>query len=309
MVRALSSRSVMIWPPGGACGDHPMARAPTRPARRCGTGLALHAGEDHAPGTVDVPEMEVRMASHDALVLTPHGAALEQQRDTIVLVRWALILTCAYLMLLAKDTAGPMWLAPALIAAFLGSNLIVGRMARTAFAHQSFKIAVAVMDTCFIAASLWVAQQLSIELLLLCLGVLVMAIAGLRLVTIAAVAVVMSAISVAVGWLGGADIVWQSSVLLRVPFLLGAALVFAVLVQGQGTRRAPAPAVTADDLLETITTHVARQQEAIRRYSTAMADGATATARDAMEDIVLHNRQMDQKLARWVPEVAARNAA
>ena len=40
------------------------------------------------------------MASNDALVLSPHSAALEKRRETIVMVRWALILTCAYLMLL-----------------------------------------------------------------------------------------------------------------------------------------------------------------------------------------------------------------
>jgi len=249
------------------------------------------------------------MARHDAVALSPRSAALEQQRETIVLVRWALILTCAYLMLLGKNTAGPPWLAPLLVAAFLGSNLIVGRLARQYFSRQIFKIGVAVMDTCFIAGSLWVAQELSIELLLLCLGVLVMAIAGLRLGTIAAVTIAMSVISVAGTWISGSQIVWQSSLLLRVPFLLGAALVFALLVEGQGTRRAAAVTPNADDLLDTIANHVARQHDAIRRYSAAMADGSTAAARDAMEDIVLHNRQMAQKLARWQPEIAARNAA
>lgn len=249
------------------------------------------------------------MARTDALALSPQSAALEKQRETIVLVRWALILTCAYLMLLGKDTAGPSWLPALVIAAFLASNLMVGRLARHYFGRQSFKIGVAVMDTCFIAGSLWVAQQLSIELLLLCLGVLVMAIAGLRLGTIAMVTIAMSALSVAGTWISGSQIVWQSSLLLRVPFLLGAALVFALLVEGQGSQRAESVTPSADDLLDTIATHVAMQHDAIRRYSAAMADGATAAARDAMEDIVLHNRQMAQKLARWQPEVAARNAA
>jgi hypothetical protein len=104
------------------------------------------------------------MASNDALVLSPRSAALEKRRETIVMVRWALILTCAYLMLLGKDAAGPAWLGPLLVAVFLGSNLLVGRMARSYFALQSFKIGVALMDTCFVAASLWVAQQLSVEL-------------------------------------------------------------------------------------------------------------------------------------------------
>src|SRR5262249_19366555 len=129
------------------------------------------------------------MASHDAVVLTSRAAGLEKQRETIVMVRWALILTCAYLMLVGKSTAGPAWLGPLLVAAFLASNLFIGRTPRENFGRQSFKVAIAVMDTLFIAASLYVAQQLSVELLLLCLGVLVMAIAGLPLGVIAGVTI------------------------------------------------------------------------------------------------------------------------
>ena len=247
------------------------------------------------------------MASNDALVLS-HNAALERQRETIVMVRWALILTCAYLTLFGRGTTGPSWLGPLLVAAFLASNVVVGRMARSYFGLQSFKIGVAVMDTCFIAASLWVAQQLSVELLLLCLGVLILAIAGLSLGVIAAVTIALSLASLIVAWLGGTQIVWQSSILLRVPLLLGAALVFALLVEGQGGRRAATSHTTTDDLLDNLASHVTKQHEAIRRYSAAMAENAAGSARDAMEDIVLHNRQMEQKLARFQPE-SARKAA
>lgn len=248
------------------------------------------------------------MASNDALVLSPRSAALEKRRETIVMVRWALILTCAYLMLLGRDTGGPTWLGPLLVAVFLGSNLVVGRMARSYFGLQTFKIGVALMDTCFIAASLWAAHQLSVELLLLCLGVLVMAIAGLSLGIIAGVTMTLSIASLAVAWLGGNQIVWQSAVLLRVPLLLGAALVFALLVEGQGAKRAVARPQTSDDLIDTLAAHVARQHEAIRRYRDAIAENAAGVARDAMEDIVLHNRQMAQKLGRFQPE-ATRSAA
>jgi hypothetical protein len=249
------------------------------------------------------------MASNDALVLSPRGATLDQQRDTIVLVRWALILTCAYLMLLGKDTVGPVWLGPLLVAAFLGSNLVVGRLPRAYFGQQRFKISVALMDVCFIAASLWVAQQLSGELFLLCLGVLVLAIAGLSLGIIAAVTITMSVASLVVAWISGTQLVWQSSVLLRVPFLLGAALVFALLVEGHGSRRrAELAPLTPDELIEGLAAHLAKQNEALRRCSVAMADGTAGTAREALEDAVLHNHQMAQKLARLQP-AEARSAA
>jgi hypothetical protein len=249
------------------------------------------------------------MASNDALVLSPRSAALEKQRETIVLVRWALILTSAYLVLLGHSTAAPGWLGPLLIAAFLGSNVIVGRLPRPYFAQQTFKIGVAVMDTCFIAASLWAGGQLSVELLLLCLGVLVMAIAGLSLGIIAAVTIGLSVASVGVAWVGGLEIVWQSSVLLRVPLLLGAALVFALLVEGQSARRVSAAPVSDDDLISTLATHVTSQHEALRRYHAAMADHSSGAARDAIEEVALHNRQMAQKLARWQPVVQATRSA
>ena len=250
------------------------------------------------------------MSSNDALILSPRGSALERQRETIVLVRWALILTCAYLIVLARNTAGPTWLGPLLIAVFLASNLVVGRMVRSYFSLQSFKIGVAVMDTCFVAASLWVAQQLSVELLLLCVGVLVMAIAGLTLGIIAGVTIGLSIASLLVAWLGGAQLVWQSSVLLRVPLLLGAALVFALLVEGQGARSRATPIRSNDDdVLDALTSHIAQQQEAIRRYNAAMGDNAAATARAAMEEITLQNRQMLQKLGRLQPLANARSAA
>ena len=249
------------------------------------------------------------MASNDALVLSPRSAAIEKQRDTIVLVRWALILTCAYLMLLGKDGVGPVWLGPLLVAAFLGSNLIVGRLPRSYFGQQRFKISIALMDVCFIAASLWVAQQLSGELFLLCLGVLVLAIAGLSLGTIAAVTIAMSVVSLAVAWVSGSQLVWQSSVLLRVPFLLGAALVFALLVEGHGSRRgSELTPLSRDEVIDDLAAQLAHQNEALRRCGMALAEGAVSSGRDALEDAVLDNRQMAQRLARLQP-AEARSAA
>ena len=248
------------------------------------------------------------MASNDALVLSSRGIALERRRETVVLVRWALILTCAYLMLLGRNPTGPAWLGPLLVAAYLGSNLVVGRLPRDYFERQSFKIGVALLDTWFITASLWVAQQLSVELFLLCLGVLVLAIAGLRLGIIALVTIGLSLASLAATWIGGSQVVWQSSMLLRVPFLLGAALVFALLVESPNSRRALAVAAAPDDLLDSLATLVGQQNDAIRRCGVALGEGASSTARDALEDVVLQNRQMARALARLQPD-AARSAA
>ncbi len=240
------------------------------------------------------------MASSESSV----GVARDARAVTIVTVRWALILTCAYLMLLSRGVGAPPWLGPLLIAAYLASNLFVGRAAAQPMA-QSTKVAIAVLDSCFIAASLWVAGQLSVQLLLLCLGVLVLAIAGLSLGVIAAATIGLSLTSLAVGWVTGSESLLESSVLLRVPFLLGAAMVFALLVDGG--RRAGGR-VGSDDLLDSLVAHVAQQNDAARRCRAALADGAVDRARQAMEDVVFHNRQLAQKLGQVDPEAARRAA-
>lgn len=237
-----------------------------------------------------------------------HTASAAAVRDAngnaIVTVRWALILTCAYLMLMGRNGAEevPSWLGPLLIAAYLASNLAVGRAQQPY--SQGLKVGLAVLDSCFIAASLWVAGQLSVELLLLCLGVLVLAIAGLSVGTIAAATIGLTLASLIVGSLTGTAPLLQSSLLLRVPFLLGAAMVFALLVD-RGRGDGP---LDRDDVMESLSAHVTQQNDAIRRCNAALADGAVKSAHTAMEDIVFHNRQMAQKLGRFRPE-GARHAA
>ena len=228
----------------------------------------------------------------------------DSRMSTIVTVRWALILTCAYLMLLGPSNTLPYWLGPLLVAAYLGSNLFVGRVAEQEMS-QGMKLGIAVLDSCFIAASLWVAGQLSVELLLLCLGVLVLVIAGLPLGIIAAVTIGMAVASLVVGWATGSERILQSAVLLRVPFLLGAAMVFAQLVGG-GRRGA----TSADGAGEGFSAHLAQQNEALRRCTAALTEGSVANAQEALQDAVFHNRQMEQRLGgNSQPDAAARNAA
>lgn len=223
--------------------------------------------------------------------------------NPLVAVRWALILTCAYLMLLGRGGIAPAWAGPMLIAGYLTSNLLVGR-ARQPLA-QATKLAIAVLDSAFVAASLYVAGQLSVELLLLCLGVLVLAIAGQPVGVIAATTLALSLGSLGIGWFTGTASLFESSVLLRVPFLLAAAMVFASLVTPARREFVPRD---REDLLESVRAQVAQQNEAIRRCHAALADGAVSSARAALEDVIFHNRQMAQRLGTFRPP-GARHAA
>jgi len=235
--------------------------------------------------------------------MAQYDSARDTRPGTIVTVRWALILTCAYLMLLGPGSGLPQWLGPLLIATYLASNLVLGRLPIDQL-DQGLMIGIAVLDTVFIATSLWVAGQLSVELLLLCLGVLVLAIAGLSLGIIAAVTLGMSIASLVVGWATGSERILQSGVLLRVPFLLGAAMVFALLVNG-GRR---APAAVSGGLGDGLGTHVSQQNEALHRITAALNAGAVVEAREALQDAIFHNRQLAQRLGSSGVD-AARNAA
>jgi hypothetical protein len=231
-------------------------------------------------------------------------ATRESQIRTIVTVRWALILTCAYLMLLGPETTLPSWLGPLLVALYLGSNLLVGRSSGPDLS-QAAKVGIALVDSFFIAASLLVAGQLSVELMLLCLGVLILAIAGLSLGVIASVTLGMAVASLVVGWATNSELILQSGVLLRVPFLLGAAMVFAQLVRGNGS--ATAAGAVAEVTGEGFADHVAQQNDALRRCGAALSDGSVVHAREALQDAVFHNRQMAQRLGRAL--TVARHAA
>src|SRR5690606_36454827 len=134
-------------------------RSRRAPAQAREASPLLHApAHPHAPLAAWLGGKEARMAPR----ASSHAPA-----NPIVTVRWALILTCAYLMLLGRGSGVPTGVGPLLIAAYLTSNLLVGRARQPL--TQVTKLGIAVLDSAFIAASLWVAGQLSVELLLLCL--------------------------------------------------------------------------------------------------------------------------------------------
>ena len=92
--------------------------------------------------------------------MTEESAAGAQLRQTIVMVRWALLITCSYLILFSEDGSGAFGAGPLLIAVFLASNLVVGRLQSERLATREFKIGIAVLDTVLIASSLPVRSRI-----------------------------------------------------------------------------------------------------------------------------------------------------
>lgn len=244
------------------------------------------------------------------------GRANASRRETIVLVRWALIIACSYLILFSEGSSGALGFGPVVIAIFLGSNLVIGRLSPDLIETQQFSITIVVVDTLLIIASLYFAGQLLVELIVLCLGVLFLAVAGLRLSSIAAVTLGMTLAYLVIVALSGGESLWRSSMLLRVPFLLCAAIVYAWVTDGKRLSESAQGAQGPSDV-SALRADLSVQLEAIRHCQTAISDGSLSAARTALDEVTAHNQMMQAKLAdlqskavaAHVSPAVARNAA
>jgi hypothetical protein len=219
-------------------------------------------------------------------------------RETIVMVRWALIIACAYLILFSDGGARATNTGLVVIAAFLASNLVAGRLPQEYFATRTLKVGIAAVDTVFITVSVYLAHQLSVEVLLLLLAVVVLASAGLELAVIARVTLALSVADVVLIWLTGSAPVWRTSMLLRVPFLLSVSLVYGALVEaGLGDspnlRRQPLVA------LDMLTTSLSAQRAAIERCQAALSgNGSSSVALSALNEVADQNLKMQTTIGR-----------
>lgn len=220
----------------------------------------------------------------------------QSRRDTLATVRWALIIACAYLVLFSEKSSGALGAGPLVIAVFLATNLAIGRLRPEVVAAPGFAVGLAVLDTALIVTSLHVAGQLSVELVVLCLGVLILTIGGLRTGPIAAATMGMTAAYLLIVWLSGSAILWRSSMLLRVPFLLTAALCYAWLAE-PGRRGSAAATPGGSEVANAFSRDLSAQREAIRRCQEAFEQGRTSAAQAGLNAIAAYNDDMTVKAA------------
>lgn len=212
---------------------------------------------------------------------------------TILHVQWALAIACAYLVLFGHESGDPHGIGPLVVAGFLATNLVLGRLRPALAERPTFAMVLAVVDGVLIVASLYVAGQLSIELVLLCLGILILAIAGLTIGSIALATLALTLAYLVIVWLTGGATLWRSSVLLRVPLLFTAAIVYAWLVEvgsrrGRAARAAENDAYPADELLD----EVVAQWQAIERCQHALRTGAVGEAESALRQVATQNQSI-----------------
>jgi hypothetical protein len=214
----------------------------------------------------------------------------EQHLQTILHVQWALAIACAYLVLFGRESGDPDGLGPLVVAGFLAVNLLVGRIRPATTTTPLFGIGLAAIDSLLIVLSLYVANQLSIELILMCLGVLILAIAGLRTGPIALATLALTLLYLAIVWFTGGISLWRSSVLLRVPLLFTAAIVYAWLVEIGSRGAAARVAATGSDPADALLDEVVTQWDAIQRCQSALREGARASADEALREIAAQNQ-------------------
>lgn len=211
---------------------------------------------------------------------------------TILHVQWALAIACSYLVLFGSESGDPDALGPLVVVGFLATNLLVGRLPARLAERALFGVALAAVDSALIVAALYVAGQLSVELVLLCLGILILAIAGLRIGPIALATLALTAMYLAVVWFTGDATLWRSSVLLRVPLLFSAAIVYAWLVE-VGSRRATGRVEQiASNPTSALLDDVAAQRQAIERCQAALRAGAMHDAAGALREVAAGNEAM-----------------
>jgi hypothetical protein len=227
---------------------------------------------------------------------TPEG-----RRETIRSVRWALVIACAYLVLFGNESAGSLGLGGIVVVLFLASNLVLGRIPARLVGTPPFNVGLALTDAVMIGASLYFAGQLSVELVVLCLGVLVLAIAGLSPGSIAVGTVALGLCYLVIVWLAGTESLLRSDILLRAPFLLSAAIVYAWLVDmGHKGESRPTASVARD-----LAAMLAMQRRAIERCQAAMREGSSGSAQAALGEIAAENQDMALEVERLVPEPSA----
>jgi hypothetical protein len=221
--------------------------------------------------------------------IATRSAALER-RSTVLLVQWALALACTYMVLFSEQSRGIAGWGNLVVLAFLVMNFAIGRLDEAVTQGRAFMAAVGLIDAVLIVASLQFAGQLSVELVLLCLGIVILAVSGLSLGTTALASIAMILVYLLIVASAGDESPWHFGTLLRLPFLFTAAVAYAWFVE-----LGSAP---PGDASKSVREGLATQMQAIERCRQALSSGATSDAESALAEIERETRALEREVAR-----------
>ncbi len=153
------------------------------------------------------------------------------KKQTVVLLRWVLIIAFSYLLLLDAAATAVQPRLVLLIAAALTSNLVIGRMPDQWADRRLFDFGVVLFDAFWVTLGLTWAPNVSGDLFLLYFLVMFVAAMGESLPMIVGSAFVVSVVyGATLSFQPGQDFRLTTSALLRVPFLFVVALFYGYFV-------------------------------------------------------------------------------
>jgi hypothetical protein len=221
----------------------------------------------------------------------PSGVSPSYVRhSTILLVQWALALACTYMVLFSEHSRGIAGWGSIIVVAFLLTNVVIARVDNSGAQTRAFMVGVGLADAVLIVASLYTSGQLSLELVLLCLGIVILAVAGLRLPTIAIASLgMMAAYMLVVVWAGD-ESPWHMGTLLRLPLLFTAAVAYAWFVELGTAGAADRMAAMREDL--------SSQLQAIERCRLALGSEGSGALEHALTEIEERARSLESRLGK-----------
>ncbi len=151
---------------------------------------------------------------------------------TILLLRWALIIATAYLVLFHRPISETPPLVALFIAVYLGSNLAVGFLLRRIRTTRLLLIGVVLFDTLAVSIALLLTQKATSDFFLLYFVVMLIGTLTENLTSVLVAALLISLVNLyTVGHFLGMDELLRSGHLVRIPFLFVVGLFFGHLVQ------------------------------------------------------------------------------
>jgi len=166
------------------------------------------------------------------------NASLPNKKGTIVLLRWVLVISFSYLLLLNLSTSHVQTHIVLLITVALSSNLVVARIPDAWAERRLFDFGIVLFDTTWVTLGLLWAPNVSADLFLLYFLVIFVAAMGESLpIIVGSAAVIGLAYGMMLTWHPGGGFQLTTSALLRVPFLFVVSLFYGYFVAEIRSRR------------------------------------------------------------------------
>jgi len=206
----------------------------------------------------------------------------DRQRD-LIQIQWFVVIACSYLLIVQNDQVVQDSLNLILLTAPLLSMLVFLRLPESAFAHRFFPQVMAAVDTILICTAIIVNRDTPWDLVLVFFfGVLIAAIGEnfFQIIGGCLLAGILSVVIIPVST--GAGFTFDSNTLLRIPLLLGSALVYGYLADQvkrekrkiseleQGRRQ---QVLTTDQFFSNVSHELRTPLTAVYQFVTIVLDG------------------------------------